>query len=199
MGPLSIPDKINIFNAVGAWVAAIGTISAVIVALILARRDSKIKLKILAGHRLIITAGSDSMPDYCQIKVVNVGFRKATITGVGWNIGIFGNGPFKRKKAIQLFDTVYSCPIPVTLADGDEASWMLPFQSGGEHVDWLEHFAGGFIGTKYPRILAHTLRVEISTSVGASFSCRVEKELRNRLIAEAVRIKDKVAQDKHGH
>ena len=119
---LSAADKINLFSAFGAWLGAVGTTLAVVAALYLARRESKIRLKVSAGHRLIVTPGSGDMPDYCHVRVVNAGFRKATVTGVGWSIGLFGNGPFKRQLAVQIFDPTYSSPVPVSLADGEEAT-----------------------------------------------------------------------------
>ena len=149
MGPISIldqlttADKINLFNALGAWVAAIGTISAVIVALYLARLDRIIRVRLSAGHRIVGT-GTDmsKFQDNCSIKAVNMGYRKVTITGVGWRVGFF-------KK--RIYEQILSMPpypstMPITLADGEEATWFIPFKTLDAHPNWIDTFPQEILG-----------------------------------------------------
>ena len=51
------PETFQILNTIGTWFAGIGTVSAVIVSLYLASRNSKVQLKICAGHRVLATPG----------------------------------------------------------------------------------------------------------------------------------------------
>ena len=79
----------QILNTLGTWLAGIGTLSAVIVSLYLARRGSKIKLKINAGHRILVGSTMEGKyPDYCSIRIVNTGFRQANLTELGWKVGL---------------------------------------------------------------------------------------------------------------
>lgn len=189
MGPLSIlnqlttADKINLFNAFGAWIAAIGTISAVIVALYLARLDRIIRVRLSAGHRLVGT-GSDmsKYQDHCSIKAVNMGSRKVTITGVGWRVGFF-------KK--RIYEQILSMPpypstMPITLADGEEATWFLPFNSMDEHPNWIDTFPQEVLG-KYPYWTSKSLRIFVYKSVGKPIIAHIEKPLRDRLVVAALK------------
>ncbi len=178
------PETFQILNTVGTWLAGIGTLSAVIVSLYLARRDSKVKLKVCAGHRVLVTPGQTGTPDYCSIMVTNVGFRPATITGIGWKVGLF-----KKKYGTQ---TVYGHPassnLPVKLDYGDEASYLIGFLGDGTHPNWIDEFPKGFL-TNHPRISALTLKVQAFTSVGKTFESKIEQGLRQRLLAVALKQK----------
>lgn len=182
LSSLSVADKINLFNACGAWFAAIGTFSAVTLSLYLASRDRRIRLKISAGHRIVVTQGSSETehPDFCSISVVNVGFRKATITGIGWKVGIF-----KKRYSIQTpSPSPYSSSMPVSIEDSEEAKWLIPFKAQGNYPNWVDSFAKEFIG-KYPKIQARTIKLQIFTSTGKVFERRIEKGLQRRLIEAA--------------
>jgi hypothetical protein len=180
---LTTTDKINLFNAFGAWGAAIGTISAVIVALYLARLDRIIKVRLSAGHRLVGT-GSDmsKYQDHCSIKAVNMGSRKVTITGVGWRVGVF-------KK--RIYEQILSMPpypstMPITLADGEEATWLIPFNSMDEHPNWIDTFPQEVLG-KYPYWASKSLRIFVYKSVGKPIISHIEKPLCDRLVAAALK------------
>lgn len=181
---LSIADKINLFNALGAWVAAIGTISAVIVALYLARRDKMIRVRLSAGHRLT-GHGYDirTYSDCCSIRVVNLSSRKVTITGIGWRTGFF-----KKKIFEQVLSTPsYPSPLPITLADGDEATWHIPFVSTDQFPNWIDTFPRNVLGEN-PHYVSKSLKVFVYTSIGKPIIASVEKPLRDKLIAAALKI-----------
>lgn len=183
---LTTADKINLFNAFGAWVAAIGTISAVIVALYLARLDRIIRVRLSVGHRLVGT-GPDitKYQDHCSIKAVNMGARKVTITGVGWRVGFF------RKR---IYEQILSMPpypstMPITLADGEEATWFIPFRAMDEHPNWIDTFPREVLG-KHPFWASKSIRIFAYTSVGKPIVAAVEKPLRERLVAAALKNRD---------
>lgn len=177
-------ETFQILNTVGTWLAGIGTLSAVIVSLYLARRDSKVKLKVCAGHRVLVTPGQKATPDYCSIRVTNVGFRPATITGIGWKVGLL-----KKKYGIQ---TVHGHPassnLPVKLDYGDEASYLIGFFGNGTYPNWIDEFPKDFL-SNHPRLSAWTIKVQAFTSVGKVFDAKIEKGLRQRLLSAALKQK----------
>lgn len=180
---MTTADKINLFNAFGAWVAAIGTISAVIVALYLARLDRIIRVRLTAGHRLVgPLADMSKGQDHCSIKAVNMSSRKVTITGVGWRVGFFKKRIFEQILSIP----PYPCTMPITLADGEEATWFIPFKSMDEHPNWIDSFPQGVLG-KYPYLASKSLRIFVYTSIGKPIIAHIEKPLRDRLVATALK------------
>ena len=135
-------ETLQILNTFGTWLAGIGTLSAVIVSLYLARRESSTKIKVSAGHRIIVTQGLKVKPDYCVIRIVNIGFRPVKITGIGWKVGIF-----KKKYWVQtvLVDQL-SSQLPIKLEHGDEASYFIPFVGNGTYANWIDDFAKDTLG-----------------------------------------------------
>ncbi len=51
-------------NSFAGWLSALGTIAAVIVALYLARRDSRIRLKVVVGLRLLLQRDAAERPEF---------------------------------------------------------------------------------------------------------------------------------------
>jgi hypothetical protein len=77
-------------NSFADWLSALGTVSAVILALYLARRDKNVRLEVSAGHRIVVTPGTEGpYPEYLMIRIVNIGHREAQITNIGWKVGLF--------------------------------------------------------------------------------------------------------------
>jgi len=183
LNQLTTADKINLFNALGAWVASIGTISAVIVALYLARLDRIIRVRLSAGHRLVGT-GSDrsKYQDHCSIRAVNMGSRKVTITGIGWRTGLFKKNIYE-----QILSTPpYPSTLPATLADGEEATWLIPFKSMDGHPNWIDTFPREVLG-KHPHLASKSVRIFVYTSVGNPIIATIEKPLREKIIAAALK------------
>ncbi|MFT5726214.1 MAG: hypothetical protein ACI8PB_000332 [Desulforhopalus sp.] len=178
LAQLTTADKINLFNAFGAWFAAIGTISAVIVALYLARLDRIVRVRLSVGHRLVGTGSVVAeYQDHCSIRAVNKGSRKVTITGVGWRVGFF-------KK--RFYDQILSIPpypstMPITLADSEEATWLIPFNSIDEPRNWINNFPREILG-KHPYWASKSIRILVYTSVGKTIIAPIEKPLRDMLI-----------------
>ena len=162
-------------NTFADWFSAFGTISAVVVALYLARRDKSIRLEVFAGHRLLITPGqSESPPEYVCIGIVNVGHRETQITNIGWKVGFL-----KKKFAIQtVMRDGISSPLPIRLRDGDEARYYIPLQGD---LRWLVDFAEKMLQPN-PKMRLRFLRIQVFTSVGTSFDVKIEKGLRNKLL-----------------
>lgn len=164
-------------NTFAPWLSALGTLAAVIVSLYLASTRAKLKLRITAGHRVLAGLGTGFFPDYLLIEVVNVGFRTARVTSVGWKVGLL-----KKSHAIQVVENnEYSSPLPVDLCDGQEARYLIPFEGAGV---WLNKFSNNFVGHPV-RLRSLTLKLQVFTSLGKTFERRVEKNLREKII-EAV-------------
>lgn len=175
------PETFQILSVIGTWLAGIGTLSAVIVSLCLARRNSKVRLKVCAGHRILITPGQREAPDYCSIRITNVGFQPATITGIGWKVGLF-----KKKYGTQTVPE--TSKLPVKLDYGDEASYLISFLGDGSYPNWIEHFPKDCL-SDHPRISCFTLKIQAFTSIGKTFESRIENGLRQRLLAVALKQK----------
>jgi hypothetical protein len=160
-------------NTFAPWLSALGTLGVVVLSLWLARRGSPILLKVRAGHRLLAGQGMDHIPEYLFIGVVNVGIRKARITGVGWKIGWL-----KKQHAIQMLDNnLFSSSIPVDLDESQEAQFLISLQG----TNWLNSFASDFIG-KWPRLNCRSLKIQVWTSVGKVFESRIESGLRQKIL-----------------
>ncbi len=100
-----------------------GTISAVVVSLYLARHDNNVKLEVSAGHRLRVTPGDKKpYPEYLVIKIVNIGHREAQVTNIGWKVGLFRpqlavqtTTPDKMSSTIQYDSKMVKKPISLFL------------------------------------------------------------------------------------
>ena len=119
-------------NSFANWFSALGTIGAVIVALYLARQDKRIRLRVSAGYRNIISPGTECDPrKYLAIRITNIGHRDVQIVGIGWRIGLF-----RKFYADQLIiSDGLSSTLPIKLRDGDEASYFFPLFGNNE---WLK-------------------------------------------------------------
>lgn len=167
-------------NTFAPWLSAIGTFSAVIVSLYLAKLEKPLRLKIQAETRTIIDSNNE---EYLMIEVINIGSRKANITGLGWTLGIF-----VKKSFIQIvkedYRDLYSSPLPISLMDGEEARWLVPLKE----KKWLINFSTelGF----FPRWSLYWMRLEVFTSNGGKFTTKIGKGLKQALLEEIKRTKD---------
>ena len=156
------------WNIFGTWFAGLATFAAVILSLILSRKD-RIALRVSAGHRMVI-ATSGPEPELVVINVRNVGLRPAIVQSVGWR-----RWPFRRAHAYQMFDPArgYGGP-PRSVEAGDSISFCLPINE--EPGYWAARFMR-FIGR--PMWLGtFFLEVHVYTPAGQKFKARVEPSLR---------------------
>jgi hypothetical protein len=158
-------------NTFAPWFSAIGTVSAVVVSLYLARRDRNVRLQVSAGHRVLITRGSDHRPEYLNIRVVNVGHREAQISNIGWKFGFL-----KKQHAIQMLeDNTISSALPVRLKDGEEANYFISLNDG-----WLGEYIDDFL-RPFPWIKKHFVKVVVHTSLGTKFESNIENSLKSEI------------------
>jgi hypothetical protein len=165
-------------DVLGTWIAGLGTLSAVIVSLYLARSQQKIKLRVTVGERLIVTAGEDHTPEVASILVTNCSPRPAKVTHIAWRIGWR-----KKRYFIQLFNLREYETLPKMLSEGEEANFIIPYKFSERDEDWdVSMTKSLFDDVRFPRLYAKSLRCCVSTSVGQNFVVKVEKGLRERLL-----------------
>ena len=158
-------------NSFAPWFSAIGTVSAVILSLKLARKDRNVKLKVSAGHRVLIAQGVSERPEYLSIRVVNIGHRDAQIINIGWKAGIF-----KKRHAIQILDSnTSSSELPVRLKDGEEATYLISLSD-----NWLSEFSNTMLKPA-TFFQMYFLKLQVTTSLGDVYESRLEKNLINEI------------------
>lgn len=164
----------DFINSFANWLSAIGTLAAVWVALYLANRAARPNIQLSVGHRIVLEAGTKELiPEYVMFKVVNAGDRPVRITQIGWKVGLF-----RKRYAVQMYETLASSKLPVDLSHGQEASWMIPLAARDE--PWLTYFAKGMLMPHY-RISCMTLRGCAYSSLGHQFSTKPERNLLSKL------------------
>jgi hypothetical protein len=155
-------------NSFAPWLSAIGSLSAVAIALYLARQDKRVRLHVSVGHRLLVTQGvADSHPSYLSIKITNVGHRAAEVSNLTWKTGIF-----RKDHAIQTISRDdMSSPMPVRLKDGEVANYLVRLD---DKHDWLGKFIEDFLPDKY-WLRLRLVRFRVHTTIGRVFSTKLEK------------------------
>jgi len=118
---VTLDQKIQIWVAVGTWVAGLATLAAVIVALYLARKVEKVKLKVHAALVELVMGDGSPPQKHLSISVTNLGERPVTINSAGWAVGKGKN----RKLAIQVVGAVPSNQYPIELTYGEKANFMV--------------------------------------------------------------------------
>jgi hypothetical protein len=170
---MTIDQQIQIWNAVGTWVAGIATFAAVLVSLHLASRNERVQLKVFAGLRHVIRGDGTRPEEHLNIGVTNLGDRSVTVNTVGWAVG-------KRKKRMYCIQPVsgpWTAQYPTELQHGKQASFMVSFN---HNPSWLTDFANGFLKSVSDKEI-DTLVAQIHTSVGQTIEVKPEKDLVERL------------------
>lgn len=161
-------------NGFAAWVSAFGTLAAAIIALYLSRQESRVRLAVVAGVRIIVQQGAGERLEYLCVEVTNIGRRPAQITNLYWRDGYPRGAQFvwiAPRNAL-------SSTVPVILTDGQRANYfVLMSEFFDANGDLAPHFKG-----PRGRIRACLYRVGVSTSAGPRFEARLEKGLRDRLL-----------------
>jgi hypothetical protein len=159
-------DYWRFVNSFAPWLSAIGTLSAVIVAIYLARRDKFVRLKCVAGIRMLMGPDFPNHPELISISITNIGMRKAKIDGLSMKIGVI------KPIFLELIpprDDRSSSPLPVVLGDGDRASYHFALDL------FSDVKAENFIDKRYIRLL-------VNTSVEVRFKTKIEKRLRKLIL-----------------
>ena len=170
---MTLDQKIQIWNAVGTWVAGIATFLAVLVSLYLARRSEAVKIKADVGIRLVFAGDGTPAEEHVGFSAVNLGDRPMNIVSIGWSIG-------KRKGkrfCVQPVAGQYSHQYPKQLTHGEQASFMVSFKTS---PNWPKEFAEGFVKDMSEKNLK-TLRALINISLGKVIEVVPENNLLEKL------------------
>jgi hypothetical protein len=181
---MTLDQQIQLWNAVGTWLAGIATFAAVVVSLYLANRLASPKAKLSVGHRIIVEPGvKKPAPEYVLFQIVNTGERPIRVTGIGWKVGFW-----KKRHAIQMSENLLSSPLPVELSHGQEAKWFVPLAARDE--PWLAYFAKGML---FPNcgFSCYSLRAQAFISTGRVFEAKPEINLLSKLRAECKKVTTK--------
>ncbi len=168
-------DEIQFWTMIGTWVASFGTVAAVITSLFFAYNQNKVKLRITVGHRQIWSSATGEAPDYCVIKVVNLGNKPAKIESIGWQAG------FLRSKTsmVQLFGIPGFDDIPKVLTEGQDATFAVPFHLKGDESDWIVRFPRSV--NELSSLNIHSLKLWVHIAQGQTFTKKPEKGLIEQL------------------
>lgn len=171
-------QTLNLVIAITSTLTALGTLSAVILALYLARRDRNINLDISTNITRHILLAKKPIPDeseYLSFSVTNTGFRDATITNISWKMGIFD-----KKHFMQIFDFAdpYITRLPAKLEDGDQANLFVKIDQLRQNKDFLNQIYSG----PFKQIWFYFFKVLVYTSTGEQFTSRPNKRVRKMFL-----------------
>ena len=162
-----MPDNSINWGSVADWVSGLGSLSAGVIALYLARSNTRIRLTGYCGLRLVIGGGMPQV-DLVSISVTNVGTRATVINNIGISVGRFKG---KRHGIITAMKDTYSVGIPYPLADGQQAHWGIPM---GKDKQWLRELCGKFIKTEQD---VQTFRFHVYTNHGTKLTLKPEEAM----------------------
>ncbi len=163
-------SEIN-WGSVADWVSGLGSLSAAIVALYLAKSAERIRLRGYLGLRVVVGQGM-APEDLVFISVTNIGTRATVINNISMRVGWF-----KRRHAIiAVVKDQYSVGVPYSIADGQEGHWGIPLDKDKK---WLVDLIDGFV---LNRSDVSSLRVFIHTNHGEALALRPEKEFLDAII-----------------
>jgi hypothetical protein len=163
----------SFWQIIPLWLSCIGTVSAVIVALYLSRRDRSIRCSANVNISTLVEQNSTNTEDYLSITVTNIGYRAFVFTGIGWRKGIF-----KKKYLWQLPPTnQYSTRGTVKLSDGDEAKYLIPLKDFENNI-----YPALRVQEKYfKRFLSRFTKIVVYTSI-ENITLNLNKQFRKILV-----------------
>lgn len=159
------------WGSVADWFSGIGSLSAVITALYLAKASQRIRITGFCGHRVIV-GGNKKNQDIVAISATNIGNRSTVVNNIGVRTGLFK----KRYAMITITSNDYSDGIPKQLNDGDQGYWSISLD---EKYTWLNELCKNFILSK---IDVWTMMLQIYTTNGGVINIRPEENLRQMIM-----------------
>lgn len=156
---LSNSDLINLIGASGNWISAIVSFFAVLVALYLARRSERVKLKATVGNRVIVSGLHSTITKCLMISVTNVGSRTVYVKSFSISIGRL----WKKSSAI-VKDTEGVRKIEY----GETTALIISYE---QYPNWQRELIQDLVKDES----LNTLYFSINTSVGYVKSVKPEK------------------------
>lgn len=162
-------------NSFAPWLAALGSIAASVVALYLARRDSRPRLEVSAFISGGIKHSSSGVPDYTQaqfvISITNVWRRPTTVICIYWQTGLLR----RKRHMLPLPHGKLTESLPASLVDGITIYLAEPLDR------FLLDISPAFQDVPRGRVLRELrlrrMRIVIQTSIGRHFYCSMPAHL----------------------
>lgn len=171
---LDAQDTWLFINSFAPWLAAIGTLSAVVVSLYLARRSDRIRLKVsLSISVLVIEGGGPGHgTEHVWLTVTNLSRRQAVLTQLFWK-----PVPWKKSGAVWITPiNAVSSKLPISLGDGQSANYLHPIE------DFREQFSEGarlWYTGMLGKVRLRLTKISVVTSTGYVATARLNKALRD--------------------
>ena len=175
---------LHFWGVLGAWLAAIATLSAVLVSLALARRTG-VRINVEAGVRLLIQPGQDGpWPELVAISVRNIGDCECTIEGIGWRFARWiGRGAMQNPSVGPGYPR-----LPHALAPDARVTFIVELDP-----PWDEELARHGLG-RWPWLAIWFVKAQAWTPAGVIASARIDRALRQRLLKAHKRSQSKRAE-----
>ena len=150
-------QTMQFLSMIGTWIAGVGSVTASVVALWLARRTERVKLEVYVNVSLMLNDYGQSR-EGLLISVTNLGERPVTINSIIWRIG-------KSKRNRRHFvDKSALNECPKKLEYGEATQFFNHFSTHVDRSYWMKHFTKREFQITSKDI--KTLRVQIHTSTG---------------------------------
>ena len=175
---LPYEQAIPLLGAIGAWVAGLGTLGAAGIALWLARRTEKIRMRCVV-NLYVVLYGEKQPTKYCMgCEVTNLGILHIIVDAIGWSIGTGNN---KKYGTQNIFRSPYSDSLPKRLEYGESANFRVLWKEEEMKI-WMRNLVEMFDIT-FSNI--ETLRARIYTTTGHVETVKPSKDFMKEL-AEAI-------------
>ncbi|WP_314437478.1 hypothetical protein [Massilia timonae] len=152
----------------GTWVAALGSISAAVVALYLANRSGAQRLKSTVTVVIRFTSAStlfqpgERVDTLLRFEVLNLGDRPVQITQLGWQAGLW-----TKSHCMQMVPPMmHNYSLPVDLEYGQSAHWLFLLEDSED--SWGRYFNRTFLRDAGP-LKSLTLMAVFQTSLENNF------------------------------
>lgn len=163
-------SEIN-WGSAADWVSGLGSLSAALVALYVAKSSDRIRLRGYCGLRVIVGQGK-APQDLVFVSVTNIGTRATVINNISMRVGWF-----KRRHAIiTVVKDQYSVGVPYTISDGQEGNWGIPLDKDKK---WLVELIDGFVVTRSD---VNSIRFFVHTNHAEDLTLRPEKPFRDTIL-----------------
>lgn len=168
-------------DTVAQIVSAVGTLAAVVVALYLARHESRPRLSVSASRAHLVSE-DDLQPSevVLRISVTNAGFRDIMVDSVGWRIGVLRKDYFYQ----SLSQHPMTHDLPATLAPSARASFVFAWHDFLSKSEPIRRRLGRYRVGRIVR--ARSLRVTIGLSTGELLAFPITDDLRDALVNEPI-------------
>ena len=165
-------------NSFAPWLAALGTLLAVIVSLHLARRTSQPDIRVFTDR---VSMFSELRPrkSFIRINAVNHSRKVDVNTIAWWSQWPLGFGRRKQRWIVLPLDDPLSMKLPCELDFGKEADFFFPLATFHEHWKSLLEHVGD---SKFQGLTFRLLRVGVVTSTDQYFGAPLNQKMREIIL-----------------